>query len=426
MRSAALRPIVRGGREIAGRAHAVVPVVALHAGVVLGDQRARQRMARAALACRLKPSEFAYAVIDAPACTDGAVGIVDARIERAAGVLDLDAEARSPPAALMSHGCQRSRSGNVPRQQRRIGEAVRGILLGVARDRAGLLDRLLDRLRIEVGGAAPSPCAGRNTRSRETPRSRVRSTVSTSPRRTLTLRPASMLAATSASLAPLARQRRITSSAICREAVEVARSWYLVVDDDVVHCAIAQPAVACPDAPTDDHARPTIPDSDESLGPEPQPAAPRRAGSLRARRGAGRAERRRARARAARRRPARRGRRARAPSPRTSRASGRRSSSPSRCASSTMPRLERDPRRARRTIATRRIAKPPRCTASKRWRERLIDEGDAALDELLALHPSARSPAPAPAGAQRASRTQGEQAAACVSRAVSRVARAAG
>jgi hypothetical protein len=45
------------------------------------------------------------------------------------------------------------------------------------------------------------------------PRSRVCSTVSTSPMRTLTLSPLSMLAATSAWLAPAARARRITSSA---------------------------------------------------------------------------------------------------------------------------------------------------------------------------------------------------------------------
>ena len=77
------------------------------------------------------------------------------------------------------------------------------------------------RAAAEENGADPSSVTRRllaleeHLGARLITRSRVRSTVSTSPRRTLTLRPSSMLAATSASLAPFARQRRITSSAIC-------------------------------------------------------------------------------------------------------------------------------------------------------------------------------------------------------------------
>ena len=91
VRSAALRPIDAAGREIARRARGVVPVIALHAGVVLGDQRARQRVARAALGAaeaeRIRVRGHRRAGLHR--C---AFGIVDARIERAAGVLDLDAE----------------------------------------------------------------------------------------------------------------------------------------------------------------------------------------------------------------------------------------------------------------------------------------------------------------------------------------------
>src|SRR6185437_3380333 len=77
-----------GGLEIACLARGVVPVIALHARVVFGDQRARQRMPRAALgsaeAERIRIRRHRRADLHGRAFR-----IVDARIERAASILDL-------------------------------------------------------------------------------------------------------------------------------------------------------------------------------------------------------------------------------------------------------------------------------------------------------------------------------------------------
>ena len=122
----------------------------LHAVVVFGDQRDGKRMVRAALGT----DEAERVRVRGQRCADlhrGAVGIVDARIEGTTGVLDFDAERDR----LLGRDVPRVPQVEVRdrlREQGRIGEPVRRVLLGVARDGAGVFDGLLDRLRVEVGG----------------------------------------------------------------------------------------------------------------------------------------------------------------------------------------------------------------------------------------------------------------------------------
>ncbi len=158
----------------------------------------------------MKPCEVAYADSDAPACTD-APSELSMPAERAAGVLDLDDRARIASCASMSHGCHRSRSGNcAPAAPDRPGPAGSSSVYRAIAQACSIV------LAIESGcrsAVLAEPLRLPKYTVTPNARSRVCSTVSTSPRRTLTLRPASMLAPTSASLAPAARQRRITSSA---------------------------------------------------------------------------------------------------------------------------------------------------------------------------------------------------------------------
>jgi hypothetical protein len=136
--------------EIAGAAHAVIPVIALHALFAASDQRQRQRMPRAALASdkamRVRIHRHALARLH-----PGAVGVGNTRV-CAADLLDLDAQLdrprgvdipRMPQVEIGEHRCH----------ARRIGQARCGIGLGVARNRAGLIERGLDRIRMQVGGA---------------------------------------------------------------------------------------------------------------------------------------------------------------------------------------------------------------------------------------------------------------------------------
>ena len=163
-RSAALRPIVAADFEVVG-----APAPMLYqpsrcmASPRAGDQRAAEAVLRAALAA----DEAVRIGVDAEALAAadrGAVGILDARVElapgRFAGERQVDrvvgVERPRVPAC-------RTRAGRVAISAG-IGEAGGGIVLGVARDRAGLLDGG-DRGCPRAGRRCwRCPCAGRSRR----------------------------------------------------------------------------------------------------------------------------------------------------------------------------------------------------------------------------------------------------------------------
>src|SRR5690606_22823051 len=131
-----------------------VPAIALHAFAAAGDQRAADGVARAALA-----TEEAVRIgvhPDRSAAADrGAIGIVDPRV-LAAGVLAGQGQRDRAPgvdAPGMPAVEVRARIVRQSGHQCRVGEAGGGVFLGVARDRASLLDRGLQAVGAQVGGA---------------------------------------------------------------------------------------------------------------------------------------------------------------------------------------------------------------------------------------------------------------------------------
>ncbi len=136
--------------KIRRRAHRLVPVVALHAGGVLRDQRTGQRVARAALradeALRRRVHRQRLPRLHARAFRVG-----DARA-RTAGVLDLDAE-RDRRMRVERPRVPQVEVGKFAGKALRIGEACARVFFGVFRDRARLLDRLRDRIGLQVGRA---------------------------------------------------------------------------------------------------------------------------------------------------------------------------------------------------------------------------------------------------------------------------------
>jgi hypothetical protein len=142
-----------GRGEVGRRARRVVPVVALHAGVVLGQHRAGQAVARRAARAdeAERVAEHAHRRV---AVERGALGVVDARIgarrvlatlgERD-GLLGLD----RPRVPEVERAVERR---GVAREQRRVRQARVRVLAGVARDGERGLDGRAQRTRREVGG----------------------------------------------------------------------------------------------------------------------------------------------------------------------------------------------------------------------------------------------------------------------------------
>ena len=147
------------------RAHDFVPVVALHAVVVFGDQRAGQRVTRAAFL-----ADEALRGRIAPTSSAGlhrrAFGIGNSR-RRAAGVLDLDAEARSHPAASASTDAtgpdREIRAPGAP--DRRVPRT--GPPRCAARSRTPARSSWRSN-RVAGPRCSPNPCACRNRPSRRT------------------------------------------------------------------------------------------------------------------------------------------------------------------------------------------------------------------------------------------------------------------
>ena len=158
----------------------------------------------------MKPCEFAYTDRPCPACTEAPSELLMPAWARPASSIAMPSSIAC--AVSMSQGCHRSRSGNAPAMRAAsaspaagsasVWRAIAQACSSVAWIESGWRSAVLaEPLRWPKYTVSPKP------------RSRVCSTVSTSPRRTFTLSPVSMVAATSAWLAPASRARRITSSA---------------------------------------------------------------------------------------------------------------------------------------------------------------------------------------------------------------------
>ena len=101
----------------------------------------------------MNPCEFAYTPSDALLPTEAPSEFCDAR--SSSRPASSQASARSiARSASIAQGCQPSKSGAARAgHQRRIGQARGRIVLGIARDRAGLLDRRVEAVLAQVRGA---------------------------------------------------------------------------------------------------------------------------------------------------------------------------------------------------------------------------------------------------------------------------------
>ena len=122
--------------------------------------------------------------------------------------------------------------GKIAREQRRIGQTRGRIFFRVARDRDRLLDGLCDRIRLQVGSARRTLALAEIDRDAERAVARVFDRFNLADAR-IHAQAVSMLAPTSASLAPAARQRPITSLRDLGEAIELGET---VVGRNVVFC----------------------------------------------------------------------------------------------------------------------------------------------------------------------------------------------
>src|SRR5690606_25782995 len=124
---------------------------ALHRVALARDQRAGEAVVAAALAA----DEAVRVGVDrerGSGADAGAVGIADARVGVAPGLLRLQRQ-RDGAFGVDVPGMPGIELAQVARHQRRVGEAGSGIVFGVARDRAGLGHGRGQALLAQVGGA---------------------------------------------------------------------------------------------------------------------------------------------------------------------------------------------------------------------------------------------------------------------------------